>query len=485
MIADLRPYPEYKDSGSRWLAEVPSHWEVRRTKTILREVDRRSSTGSEPLLSLRMQSGLVDHHALGGKLIPPLALVGYKRVLPGEIVMNRMRAAAGLFAAATSEGLVSPDYALFRPTWQLSVAYAVQLFRTPAMTAVFRLESRGLGTGESGFLRLYSDRFGMLPVPFPPLEEQAGIVRFLDWANGRLERAIRAKRKVIALLHEQKQAIIHRAVTGQIDVRTGKPYPAYKPSLPAEASAKAGGIPWLGEIPKHLELWRISRFARVGNGSTPSRAKPAYWNGGTYPWPSSPQVNRGFINSADQFVTRTALRECHLPKVPAGSVLVAITGQGKTRGMSAVLGMEATINQHIAFITPRVPVASPEFIHLALSAAYLQLRASSEDSGSTKGAITCEELKRFKIAIPPTPEQEALLRHVQTETHTLNTAMTRLEREIELLREYRTRLVADVVTGKLDVRSVAAHLPAEPVAPESAPAPEELSVAGDSEEAVE
>jgi type I restriction enzyme S subunit len=102
----------------------------------------------------------------------------------------------------------------------------------------------------------------------PPEEEQAAIVRFLDYASGRLERAIRAKRKVIALLNEQKQAIIHRAVTRGLD-----------PAAPLKPS----GIPWLGEIPEHWELWRISRFARIGNGSTPSRAKPTYWNGGTYP----------------------------------------------------------------------------------------------------------------------------------------------------------------------------------------------------------
>ncbi len=208
MIADLKPYADYKDSGLPWLGRVPAHWEVRRIKTALREVDRRSSAGLEPLLSLRMQAGLVDHHALGGKPIPPSALIGYKRVLPGEIVMNRMRASSGLFAAATSDGLVSPDYAIFRPVDQVNVAYAVQLFRTPAMTAVFRLESTGLGTGESGFLRLYSAQFGRLAIPIPPVVEQAAIMRFLDWANGRLERTIRAKRRVIALLTEQKQAII-------------------------------------------------------------------------------------------------------------------------------------------------------------------------------------------------------------------------------------------------------------------------------------
>jgi type I restriction enzyme S subunit len=446
VIGELKPYADYKDSGLPWLGQVPAHWEVRRIKTVLREIDRRSSTGRETLLSLRMQAGLVDHHALGGKPIPPSALVGYKRVLPGEIVMNRMRASAGLFAAATSDGLVSPDYAIFRLVDRVNVAYAVRLFRTPAMSAVFRLESTGLGTGESGFLRLYSDQFGRLAIPTPAIGEQVAIVLLLEWANGRVERAIRAKRRVIALLMEQRQAVIHRAITRGLD-----PNAALNPS----------GVSWLGDIPQHWEVWRISRFARVGNGSTPSRSKPSYWDGGMYPWLNSSQVNRPFIDSADQFVTKAALRECHLPRVPAGSLLVAITGQGKTRGMSAILGVEATINQHIAYITPRIPIASAEFIHLALTGAYHQLRAASEDAGSTKGAITCEDLKRFKIAIPPAAEQAQLVRHIKSVTGDLAVAAARLEREIELLLEFRTRLTADVVTGKLDVREAATRLPEE------------------------
>jgi type I restriction enzyme S subunit len=186
-------------------------------------------------------------------------------------------------------------------------------------------------------------------------------------------------------------------------------------------------------------------------------------------------VNRGFIDSADQFITPTALRECHLPRVPAGSVLVAITGQGKTRGTAALLGVEATINQHIAFITPRTNVVSPEFLRFAFVAAYQTLRALSEDSGSTKGALTCEDLKRFKVVLPPLPEQTVLVDHIGTETQTLNRAITRLEREMNLLLEYRTRLVADVVTGKLDVREAAARLPEE-TAPDTAEDDTDLSI---------
>lgn len=285
-------------------------------------------------------------------------------------------------------------------------------------------------------------------MPFPPPDEQVAIVKFLDHANLKIDRFIRAKKKLIGFLNEQKQAIIHRAVTR---------------GLNPDAPLKPSGIPWLGDIPAHWEVWRIGRFSKVGNGSTPSRSNMLFWSGGSYPWLNSSQVNRGFIDSSDQFVTERALKECHLPQVSAGSVLIAITGQGKTRGTSAVLGIESTINQHIAYITQRLPVASAEYLQLCLVAAYSTLRAISEDSGSTKGALTCEDIKRFKLAIPPVDEQKQIVSYVDIETRFCNNAITRTEREIALMQEYRTRLTADVVTGKLDVREAAAKLPDLPV----------------------
>jgi type I restriction enzyme, S subunit len=460
MIANLKPYPKYKDSGVPWLGKIPEGWDVRRMKLLLREVDSRSRTGKEQLLRVSQYTGVTQRKSVDDADAPDTrasSLVGYKRVSPDDLVINIMLAWNGSMGVSRYEGIASPAYCVYRFKGDARPWYYHELLRLPLYKG--RIKAFSTGVVDSR-LRLYSDDLGRIEVIQPPAEEQDAIIRFLDYANDRLERAINAKRKVIALLQEQKRAIIHRAVTRGLD-----------PTVPLRRS----GIPWLGDIPKHWETWRIGRLARVGNGSTPSRAKPHYWNGGTYPWLNSSQVNRGFIDSADQFVTRTALRECHLPKVPPGSVLMAITGQGKTRGTSAILGVEATINQHIAYITPRVPVASPEFIHLALSAAYRQLRAASEDSGSTKGAITCEDLKRFKIAIPPVREQDALLKHVQAETSTLTATITRLDHEIELLREYRTRLVADVVTGKLDVREAATRLPVTPSAANSLVEPEEAA----------
>lgn len=167
----LRPYPAYKDSALSWLGTIPAHWDERRAKYFLREVDERSTTGTETLRSLRQQLGLVPHVDVSEKPITSAQLIGYKRTEPGDIVMNRMQAGNGMFARTPILGLVSPDYAVLRPTDTFKVEYYIELFKTPLFRAIFRAESKGLGTGTSGFLRLYTDRFGQVSMPMPPVSE--------------------------------------------------------------------------------------------------------------------------------------------------------------------------------------------------------------------------------------------------------------------------------------------------------------------------
>jgi type I restriction enzyme, S subunit len=466
MIEGLKPYADYKVSGQEWLGSIPAHWDVRRTKLLLREVDSRSSSGKEQLLRVSQYTGVTQRKAADGSDAPDTraaSLVGYKRVAANDLVINIMLAWNGSLGASRYDGIASPAYCVYRFRKGALPWYYHELFRLPLYKG--RIKTASTGVVESR-LRLYSDDLGRIEALLPPPEEQAAIVRFLDHANRKIDGFIRAKRKLIGLLNEQKQAIIHRAVTRGLD-----------PDVPLKPS----GIPWLGDIPAHWAVWRISRFAKVGNGSTPSRSNSGFWSGGSYPWLNSSHVNRGFIDSADQFVTSLALRQCHLPKVAAGSVLMAITGQGKTRGTSAVLGFEATINQHIAYITPRVSVVSANYLHLSLVAAYSTLRSISDDSGSTKGALTCEDLKRFKLAVPPIDEQGWLVEAIATETKAVSTAITRTEREIALMQEYRTRLTADIVTGKLDVREAAAKLPDLPSEPRVDEALEDTDILDETE----
>jgi type I restriction enzyme S subunit len=148
-----------------------------------------------------------------------------------------------------------------------------------------------------------------------------------------------------------------------------------------------------------------------------------------------------------------------LPIVPAGSLLVAITGQGKTRGIVALLLIEATINQHMAYISPISELVYPEFLKLFLKGMYSVLRFISESSGSTRAALTVQDLKDFKVLAPPRNEQKHIVQAVKQRTLRLDEAVRHAQDEIQLVREYRTRLIADVVTGKVDVRGLAFEMP--------------------------
>jgi type I restriction enzyme S subunit len=163
-------------------------------------------------------------------------------------------------------------------------------------------------------------------------------------------------------------------------------------------------------------------------------------------------VNPEEVTEADQFITEAAFRECHLPLVKSGSVLVGITGQGKTRGQAVVLSFEATINQHLAFITPKDGVADPWFLRWALFAAYDFLRSISDDAGGTKGALTCEEVGALRMPLPPIDEQHTIVAHIATETAKLDALRSALERTIALLKERRAALIAAAETGRLDVQ---------------------------------
>jgi len=192
---------------------------VRRIKYLLREVDERSSTGSEPLLSMRMHHGLVlfsDHFTR-----PPQAatLVGFKIVRPGQFVVNRMQAGNGVIFASALTGLVSPDYAVFDSIGGANVDFLGELFRSRKVREKFRAESKGLGTGTSGFLRLYNDRLGAIHVALPPRKEQGAILAWLAGELSGVNTAISRLEREIDLLREYRTRLAADVVTGKVDVR--------------------------------------------------------------------------------------------------------------------------------------------------------------------------------------------------------------------------------------------------------------------------
>ena len=281
-----------------------------------------------------------------------------------------------------------------------------------------------------------------------PLVEQGAIERFLDWANGRLERAIRAKRKVIGLLNEQKQAIIHRGVTRGLD-----------PSVPLKPS----GIPWLGDIPQHWDVRKIRAVSsRVTKGTTPTTLGKAFVDAGIR-FLKVESISKdltilpnkcAYIDEAtDRMLIRSRLRD--------GDVVVAIAGAIGRPAVIAEWLLPANTNRAVAIISPLNGQCHSEWLAYILSSPVCQRTMADSSVQSAQANLSLTSLGRTLIPLPTVYEQRAILSRLKAEVHSIDTTIARLEREIELLREYRTRLVADLVTGKRDVREAATHLPKE------------------------
>jgi type I restriction enzyme S subunit len=296
------------------------------------------------------------------------------------------------------------------------------------------------------------ERFLGTKTPQPPPAEQAAIVRFLDWTNGRLERAIRAKRKVIALLNEQKQAIIHRAVTRGLD-----------PSVPLKPS----GIPWLGDIPQHWEVRRLKSLCRVVTSG--SRGWARYYADAGFVFLRIGNISTTSVDlrlKRITYVTPPAGAEGERTRARPDDLLLSITAQiGAVGVVPDGLG-EAFVNQHTALIRLQPSKSFARWVAYGLLSQFGKDQCRLMTNGGTKIGLTLDDVRCLSVLLPPLEEQSRLVAGIENQTRELNVVISRLEREIELLREYRTRLVADVVTGKFDVREAAARLPDKAEEPE-------------------
>lgn len=209
-----------EEPALEWVSERPSHWRNFRLKFFFRESTRYSKDGREELLSLRMVEGLIPHNDVSDKTIEPNNLIGYKKVSPGQIVMNRMRAAIGLFGLAETHGIVSPDYSVFDVSADAHPRYFLRLFKTAPMMTAFRILSKGLGTGQSGFMRLNASRFGEIAVAVPSYEEQEAVSAIVESRVAQISHLQAKTRLSIERLNELRSALITAAVTGDIDVAT-------------------------------------------------------------------------------------------------------------------------------------------------------------------------------------------------------------------------------------------------------------------------
>lgn len=436
----LKSYLKYRDSDLPWLDKMPAHWEEKRAKFFFHEVDERSETGAEELLSVSHLTGVTLRSQKNVTMFKAESYVGHKLCRPGDFAVNTMWAWMAALGVTKQTGIVSPSYGVYRPQDHRAYVpeYLDHLLRTKPYVTEYYCRSTGIRTSR---LRLYPDELLDIPVIRPPREEQKIMVAYLSAKDHQIARLIRTKQQLIDLLSEQKQAIIHRAVTCGLD---------------ADAPTKPTGLDWLPEVPGHWKTRKLKYLARFHNGLA---FKPADWKDSGVPIIRIQNLNgSGEFNYTD----RSDLPERLL--IHPGDMMFSWSGNRGTSFGPFIWdrALPAYLNQHI-FKIEGYSLNKRYFYYALLTVT----KHIEEQSHGIIGLVhvTKPELGAISIPIPPPDDQIKIVDYIEKETKTINMAIQRAQREITLIREYRTRLISDVVTGKLDVRG--AELPEPDMSDES------------------
>ena len=410
MITDIHPYPAYKPSGIEWLGDVPKHWEVRRLKTVCQLAygdSMPSQSRGDGEIPVYGSNGPVGVHTEANTEAPCI-IVGRKGSF-GKIHYSPRR----VFAIDTTY-YVDRRHSTANLAWlsrALGWARLDEVSRDSAVPGLSR---------EDAYSRCF---------PLPPLPEQAAIVRYLDHADRRIRRYVGAKRKLIALLEEEKQAVINQAVTRGLD-----PNVRLKPS----------GVEWLGDVPAHWEISRVKvEFLSLNHRRVPLSA-----------------VERGAmsVRRYDYYGASGVIDKVESYLFDDELLLIAEDGANlilRNLPLAIIARGKFWVNNHAHILKPRR--GNLEYLADVMEG----LNYTPWISGAAQPKLTQDRLMNIAIAVPPRFEQDEIVATARAQTSGLTVAIARARRQLELVQEYRTTLIADVVTGKLDVREAAAQLPEE------------------------
>lgn len=463
---NLKPYSRYKDSGEPWLGKVPEHWEMRKLRTLLENINERDRSDL-PMLSVVREQGVIkrdisskdeNHNYI------PDDLSNYKVVRSGQFAMNKMKAWQGSYGVSKYDGIVSPAYYVFKLTGIRGDFFHVAI-RSKVYIAFFAQASDGIRIGQWDLSQV---RMKEIPFFVPSLDEQTAIVRFLDYTDRRIKRYIRAKQKLIKLLNEEKQVIIQQAVTRGLD-----PNVRLKPS----------GVEWLGNIPEHWQEVPAKSFYKEidirSSTGTEELLSVSHITGVT---PRSQKNITMFM--ASSYIGHKLCQ-------PGDLVINTMWAWMGALGVSKQTGIVSpSYNVYRSIQTNNFV---PEFIDLLLrTKTYIsEFICRSVGIRSSRLRLYPEQFLKIPIPKPPYSEQEEIIRYVNQKTKKLEQAISSYQSEVNLVKEYHTRLIADVVTGKLDVREAAAWLPAdleaiepvedEEILTEDTETPEEAEADGEAE----
>ena len=442
MISVLHPYAALKPSDGRWLGIMPEHWYVRRLCTVaemrVSHVDKHTKDGEIPV-RLCNYVDVYKNNRITQQLTFMLATASEDevekfRLHQNDVVITKDSETwddIGVPALVTepSNDLISGYHlAILRPRADTLGSFLFWALQSKPISYQFHVEAKGVtryGLAHNGIQSV--------SLPVPPLEEQAAIVRFLDHADEKIQRYIAGKERLIDLLAEQRQAVIHQAVTRGLD---------------PNVRLKSSGVEWLGDVPEHWELRRIRNLGQAIIGLTYSPQDIVNKDEGKLVLRAS-NISGGGIVDADNVYVRSPVPDKLVLR--EGDILICSRSGSRNligknaRIESTMLG--ATFGAFMTILRGR----NNDYLHQVFNSKLFEYQSGAFLT-STINQLTLGILNDMKIPFPPAGEQRSILQHLKQATKTVDVTIDRSRRQTALMEEYRTRLIADVVTGKIDVR---------------------------------
>jgi type I restriction enzyme S subunit len=444
-----RPYPEYKDSGLPWLGQVPVHWDVRASKRMFTESGERTWPDDQQLSATQAYGVILQaeyERLVNRKVVRILNHLDKRIHVEKDDFVISMRSFQGGLERAWCRGAIRSSYVVLKPREGIYVPYFAHLFKSHPYIQALRTTSEFIRDGQD----LTFSNFCDVHLPVIPVDEQKAIADYLDANAVMIRRFIRNRRRLIEVLNEQKHAIINRAVIRGLD-----------PNVPLKPS----GIDWFDNIPEHWTTIRLRNIAELRVSNVDKHSKD-----GELPVRlcNYTDVYKNSVITADMpFIAATASRdeivEFH---IRVGDVIITKDSEDwQDIGIPAIVIQTAddlVCGYHLAILRPRASLITGGFLAYAMQCRSVVTQLHSAAKGVTRYGLSQGAIKSLGLALPSLEEQEKIVLHIDEATGSLNDMVKRAQHEIDLVREYRTRLIADVVTGKVDVRHLVSDTLARP-----------------------
>ena len=443
-------YPEDKDSGVEWLGEVPGHWEVKALKNVISRIESGVSVNAIDTPAAEGEIGVLKTSCVYRGWFDPAenkAVVPeeYERVAcpvtAGTLIVSRMNT-PDLVGAAGMVGESHPGLFLPDRLWQVHFADAHAAFihhwtRSP----LYRAQVQRVCAGASSSMQnLAQDQFRAFTLALPPVREQKAIATFLDRETAKIDALVAEQQNLIALLKEKRQALISHAVTKGLD---------------PDVRMKDSGVAWLGEVPAHWDVAPIKYLVKFRSGGTPSKDRREYWDG-ELPWASAKDMKTERLLDTADHISEMAVEDGAANLLNAGVVLIVVRGMILARTFPVALtGAPIAINQDLKGLEPN-PRMSSEFLAWYLRGTADESLSRLDEAGHGTKALRMDAWESLEVSLPPIQEQIAIAKALDSETARVDELTVEAESAIALLQERRTALISAAVTGKIDVRHLAA-----------------------------